>query len=285
MAHAVNSEEYPVFDASMRAALVISGLFHLAIFVFTVITLPFVMNTPPDVSTPISVEIVDIADIAQTNKVQAPTEKKEEPSEKPQPEKMESKPSPPPPVEESKPDVPAPAPLEKTKPPEEKEKPVEKKPPVKSQEKDDSKKKDFNSLLKNLAPDASQKTEPQKDIKDVLAGTTEDAQNLPLGERMTMTEMDALRHQLAGCWIVPTGAKYAENLAVEIRISVNPDRTVRNVSVVNQILYSTDSHYQAAADAAMRAVRNQKCSPLQLPPGKYTEWKEMVINFDPREML
>lgn len=284
MGVAIKHEESFFQDPSIRASLVLSGIFHLSVFLLSIVTFPLWMTKPADSIVPISVEIVDIADIAQTNKVYAP-EKKEEPIEQPS-KPIESKPSPPPPVEEEKPDVPIPAPLEKVKPPEEKPKPVEKKIPVKSKEKvDDKKPKDINSLLKNLAPEVAPKIEPQKDIKDVLAGTTSEAQNLPLGERMTMTEMGALNAQFRDCWNILSGAQNAEKIAVEIRLTVGPDRRVINAAIVDQLQYSTNSYYRAAADAALRAVRHQKCEVLNLPPNKYDQWKDMIFNFDPSKML
>ena len=41
----------------------------------------------------------------------------------------------------------------------------------------------------------------------------------------------------------------------------------------------------AAADSAVRAVRNPKCSPLELPADKYDQWKRIDFTFDPRDML
>jgi hypothetical protein len=286
MALAAQKNEFPVFDASMRGSFIAAGLFHLAVFLMTVVSLPFLISPPPDISTPISVEIVDISEITQTNKIAAPIEKPEEkPIEAPPPQ-LEIKPSPPPPQEEiPTPEPPKPVPLEKVKPPEEKVlQPAPKKPPVKTQEKKEEKKKDFNSLLKNLTPEAKKETKPQESLKDVLAAA-EETQTAPLGERMTMSEIDALKHQLAGCWNVLSGAKYAENIIVEVRVVVNPDRTVQQATIINQPLYTQDGYYRAAADAAIRALHHPRCSPLALPAGKYNEWKTTVIKFDPREML
>ena len=46
-----------------------------------------------------------------------------------------------------------------------------------------------------------------------------------------------------------------------------------------------DRYFQAAAEAARRAVLNVNCQPLQLPPDKYEIWKEIRFNFDPSKML
>ena len=41
--------------------------------------------------------------------------------------------------------------------------------------------------------------------------------------------------------------------------------------------------FTAAADSAVRAV--MLCQPYQLPPAKYALWRDMILNFDPREMF
>jgi hypothetical protein len=97
--------------------------------------------------------------------------------------------------------------------------------------------------------------------------------------------MDALRNQLAGCWSVPAGAKYAENLVVEVRIFVNPDRTVREAQILDRSRYNRDTAFRAAAESAVRAVYHPMCNPLRLPPDKYEQWKTIVVQFDPRKML
>ena len=38
----------------------------------------------------------------------------------------------------------------------------------------------------------------------------------------------------------------------------------------------------AAADSAVRAV--YQCQPYELPAEKYAVWRDMILNFDPRQM-
>ena len=40
--------------------------------------------------------------------------------------------------------------------------------------------------------------------------------------------------------------------------------------------------FQAAAESAVRAVF--ECQPYAMPPQKYDQWRDMVLNFDPRQM-
>jgi outer membrane biosynthesis protein TonB len=102
---------------------------------------------------------------------------------------------------------------------------------------------------------------------------------------LSRSEFDALRRQLSGCWNFPAGAKDSGTLIVEIRVVVNRDRTVREARIVDVARMRRDPYYRAAAESALRAVQNPRCSPLRLPPSKYRLWRNMTLEFDPREML
>ena len=141
--------------------------------------------------------------------------------------------------------------------------------------------KDFASLLKNLIPDKIEDT--QENIEEDK--TPEKEEIAPLAERLTISEIDALRYQLGQCWLVMSGARYAENLIIEVRVHINPDRTVREATILDKARYNRDSYFKAAADAALRALRNPNCSPLKLPENKYESWKSTIIRFDPSQML
>jgi len=103
--------------------------------------------------------------------------------------------------------------------------------------------------------------------------------------QLSRGELDALRRQLSGCWNFPAGAKHAGSLIVEIRVVVNRDRTVRTARIVDVSRMRQDAFYRSAAESALRAVLNPRCSPLLLPPTKYDLWRTMTLEFDPRKML
>jgi hypothetical protein len=267
-------------ENSMKGPLVRSFIFHAVIIALTTIGLPFVAKDPLVISTPISVEIVEIDKITQTNKVAKPTpapEKQEAPKKEAPPE---AKPEPPKMTEQAPPEPPKPAPVKKAEV--EKPKPTPKKPEPPKQEPE--KKKDFQTLLKNLTPAAPAVTETPAQAEPVEE-TTDTAPLALLSDRLTMSELDAFKHQIEPCWNIPAGAKFAEDLAVEVRVTMNRDMTVQSASILNQARYNRDSHFRAAADAALRALRNPRCSPLKLPPDKYDQWKTIVVRFDPSEML
>lgn len=108
-----------------------------------------------------------------------------------------------------------------------------------------------------------------------------------LDNRMTIGEIDALRRRIASCWSVPAGALGSENLAVRIRVFLAPDgQLARPPEVVNSPPASPElrRYFQVAAESAARAVR--RCAPYsELPPEKYSHWRDIELTFNPQEML
>ena len=47
--------------------------------------------------------------------------------------------------------------------------------------------------------------------------------------------------------------------------------------------YNNDPTYRAAADAAHRAIMNPRCQPWPLSSEKFTNWRTITFNFDPRD--
>ncbi|MEM1287057.1 MAG: cell envelope integrity protein TolA [Pseudomonadota bacterium] len=98
---------------------------------------------------------------------------------------------------------------------------------------------------------------------------------------LSESEMDALRRQIARCWNPPVGAVGAADLAVRVQMDLAEDGSLRGrAQVINA---SGNPTFQAAADSALRAVR--RCAPYSLPFEKYAAWQNVIVNFDPREML
>ena len=279
----------------MRFPFVISIFLH--IFVFLLITHGFRLSAdePMDIPPPINIEIVDIAEINQTKKIMEPVPKKDEP-EKEEPKK-ETKPKVPPkaiakpsaPVEPEQKKLAVPMPDEKAEKVEkaevEKEKPKNpiKKPKLKDTKpiKQETNDEPFKSVLKNLIGEQPFETKEEEQE----AENSEPTQVASLADRITISEMDALRKQLEGCWNVPIGARDADNLIVDVRISVNQDKTVRDVKIIDSSRYKSDSFFRAAADSAVRAVLSDQCNPLILPDDKYNQWKIITFRFNPKEMF
>lgn len=262
--------------------LIVSMLLHILLIVILWIGMPHFRRPLPEPIRLIPVEIAELAPITA-----APRQKDEPPPleppkpEPPKPEPPKPEPKPPEPVKPPEPPKPEPTPEHKPEPkPEPKPKPpVPKKEPPKQQDA-------LASVLKNVAKmknEQKQEKKPEPDKNTPPAPTPPQAP--AMSERLSMSEEDALRHQMAGCWNVPIGARDIETTSVEIYIEVGPDRVLKQAIVVDQARMRRDPFFRAVAESAMRALYNPHCSPLALPPEKYDQWKEMIMNFNPRDMF
>ena len=207
--------------------------------------------------------------------------KPEPPKPAPPPEsKPEPPPPPPPPPTPPKPEVKAEAP--KPEPPKPQPPPPKPTPPKKKE--DDAA---FDALLKNLAKhDPTQTPADQPPQKQVAAAQPTHASSqpiAPLGPQLTTSELDLVKQQIEACWNVPAGARDAKDLTPEFRVYMNPDGTVRTATQLNPDRNS-DPFFQAAADSALRALRNPHCQPLKLPLDKYDQWQTFTITFDPKDI-
>ncbi|WP_184262445.1 protein TolA [Rhodopseudomonas rhenobacensis] len=99
---------------------------------------------------------------------------------------------------------------------------------------------------------------------------------------LSQSELDALRARLTQLWNVQAGTERPEELIVDIRIRLTPER--RLAAPPEIVSRGSSPRYQAAADAAMRAVlQGQPYDMLQA--GTYDQWKDMIVTFDPRQMF
>jgi outer membrane biosynthesis protein TonB len=141
---------------------------------------------------------------------------------------------------------------------------------------------DFSSLLKNLTkqqpqPSAEAPIQPQPDQPDTASISALSSPQLSMGE------IDALRSQISGCWYIDPGHKGGEDMIVDVHVNLAPDGSVQHAQIEDTARMGTDAYYRAAAEAALRAV--YKCSPLNVPPGKYDTWKDLHLHFNPSGML
>jgi len=297
-AAATLKERWTEVPDGMKGPLIVSGIIHVVLVILAITGLPYFKQDPEPLMSAIPIEILPIAETRQTNKT--PLEAPPRPEEEIQTKPKDAKPLPPKVEEVKTPEPPKPPKAEKPKPkvkpvtpppPDEaalekvKEKPEEKKPPepVEAKEKAEEQNQDFSKLLKNLqdAPQPTDETLPESKEATPPAPAPVAQQ----AAEMTMNEYDALSQQLQNCWSIQAGARYAEDLVVKVRLTVSPDRHVMSATVVDTWRYSQDSYFRAAADAAIRAVNSPQCETLVLPPDKYEVWKDMVVTFDPRDML
>lgn len=153
--------------------------------------------------------------------------------------------------------------------------------------------RDFASVLEDVAakpviesePESPPDQAPQNPAIDPLeAALAADTDPSDADAQLSMLEIDAIRKQISDNWDLPAGAKDAQNMVVTLRIQLNPDGTVTNVEVVDGGRLNSDPFYRAMAESAQRAV--YRVGQIRnLRPASYATWRDMTINFDPREMF
>ena len=102
---------------------------------------------------------------------------------------------------------------------------------------------------------------------------------------LSLSEEDALKAQIFGCWSIPLGLPYNEDLLVRIKLNLKPDGSVINSEILDHARMNKPGQgfYKVLAESALRAIR--LCQPLRVPTTGYERWKEIQLNFDAREML
>lgn len=306
----------------MRNAVIASAFLHAGVLAATFFDWPFLRAAPPDLSPPIPVELVTVAEATHIpRKMPQPKKVKVEPDKTPQAKAQKTPPPPPPPPPEPvaeetpkpkpepKPEAkpePAPKPklalkeepkkvekAEKTPPKpapkkqsDVKPKPQQKKPrvPPNPESKDAFDPSKIAALLDKSVKEETPKTDENFEDRVRQALEVEPTNAPPSeNEQLTVNELDALRQRLARCWSIPAGAQEAENLVVKLHIWLNPDGTLaRPPEVVNN---EGSEYFRIAAESAQRAVYACQDAFSILPQEKYGTWRDIILNFDPKEML
>gem|GEM_PF-3072523 len=138
---------------------------------------------------------------------------------------------------------------------------------------------DAMSILKNL----QQSAKSTGNSKSAPAAA-QSGQGGTLSDQLTASELDRVRRQIESMWNVPGAIQNAHTIVVSIQIQINQDRTVRSARILNREKMN-DVTFRTMAESALRAVSHFKDRPLLLSPEKYSIWKEVTINFDPRDLL
>ena len=100
---------------------------------------------------------------------------------------------------------------------------------------------------------------------------------------LTLSQEDALRAQIFGCWSVPLGLPYDEDLLVRIKLQLKQDGTIMKSEILDhqRMNMPGQKFYKVLAESALRAVR--LCQPLKVPPTGYDKWKNLQLNFNPTD--
>ena len=143
----------------------------------------------------------------------------------------------------------------------------------------------MDSILKSIEKikkDSQNQIDEKKD--DEKIEDKEETKEVRLGEKLTISEKDAIRRQFYRCWIVPAGAKDLKDLIVSIKIKLNDEGEVINTKLLTDRKLN-NPFFRAASESAMRAVNHPECKKLQVPKKKYETWKEIILDFDPSQSL
>ncbi len=266
----------------MSRGLLLSFLFHTIIIYLTMLTLPFMMREPIELPPIVSVELIEIKD--KTYIPYAPKARKIIEKVKEENKRVVSEQAPPSAKAKEKPDrIPMPEDKKETKELiKKKQNPEEIKPQIRqSSEFEKEELFDTNEIAALIDKAKEEQAETQRK-KDEL---TQSSVKNSFAQGLSLSEEDALRAQIFGCWSVPLGLPYDKDLLVRIKLKLKPDGRILKSEILDHARMNTpgQSFYKILAESALRAVRI--CQPLKVPPTGYERWKELQLNFDPTEML
>ena len=268
----------------MYRHIAISSAFHLFIIVVATLSLPFLAKAPINLPPIVSIELIQITD--KTNIPFAPKAKKIiEKVKKKEEERIVSEQAPPKKVKKEKPDA-VPLPDEKI----EKVKKIEEK--KQNPEKIDTEVKQVSEFEKKELFDPNSIAALIDKSKEDFAETTNKTKKITQSQdknaefnKLSLSEEDALKAQIFGCWSIPLGLPYNENLLVRIKLKLKPDGSVIKTEILDHARMNKPGQgfYKVLAESALRAI--QLCQPLRVPTTGYERWKDLQLNFDAREML
>ncbi len=268
----------------MTRSILLSIIFHSAMIVLTALSLPFMMRAPVDLPPILSVELIQITDktsipfAAKAAKILEEIKKKEE-------ERIVSQQAPPSEKKKEKPDrIPLPEDLDKEKKQivKKKQNPEEVKEEIRQAsefEKDEL--FDPNQIAALIDKSKEETAKTLKKNKKL----TQSSVRTSFATGLTLSQEDALKAQIFGCWSLPLGLPYHKNLLVRIKLKLKPDGTVLRTEILDHARMNKPGQgfYKVLAESALRAVRI--CQPLRVPPTGYEKWKDLQLNFDANEML
>jgi colicin import membrane protein len=193
------------------------------------------------------------------------------------------------PKPDNKPDPKQAAKPDKPKPPEYKpdqiadllKKDADKKPP----KPDDNSAQNSPKFGANQVAQLLDKRDPRRELaaaESLNDTATLGAANGAPGAQLSQSEIDALRAALNQCWNPPPGVDAASKIHVALRVLLKPDGSLAQPPVV--VEGSVSPLGPALAESAKRAVLS--CQPFtMLKPEHYDQWKDLTLDFDPKQML
>jgi len=263
--------------------VIISFGLHSLLVIITAMSLPFLAKKPIDLPPIVSVELIQITD--KTNIPFAPKAKKIIEKVKVKEKKLVSEQAPPKKIKKQKPDA-VPLPDEKIekikKIKDEKQNPEKIETEIKQISEFEKKELfDTNNIAALIDKSIVESAETNKKLDKI---TQEQDKEMDFGG-LTLSEEDALKAQIFGCWSIPLGLPFDENLLVRIKLQLKPDGSIIKTEILDHARMNKpgQAFYKVLAESALRAIK--LCQPLRVPSAGYERWKNMQLNFDAREML
>tara|TARA_B100000686_G_C16741115_1_gene946646 strand:- start:488 stop:1297 length:810 start_codon:yes stop_codon:yes gene_type:complete len=267
----------------MNRSIFLSVIFHTAMIVITTLSLPFMMRTPVDLPPILSVDLIQITDktsipfAAKASEILEKIKKEEK--------RLVSEQAPPSEKKKEKPErIPLPDDLDKEKKKlvKKKQNPEEVKEQIRQASEFEKKELfDPNQIAALIDKSKEQTAETLKKNNKLTQSNVKTS----FVSGLTLSEEDALKAQIFGCWSLPLGLPYQENLLVRIKLKLKPDGTVLRSEILDHARMNKPGQgfYKVLAESALRAIRI--CQPLRVPPTGYDRWKDLQLNFDANEML
>jgi len=252
--------------------------------ILTALSLPFMLRAPIDLPPILSVELIQITDktsIPFAAKAKKTLEKIKKEEEK----RLVSQQAPPSEKKKEKPDrIPMPEDLnkEKKKIVKKKQNPEEVKEQVRQTSEFEKKELfDPNQIAALIDKSKEETAETLKKNEKLTQSSVKDS----FTNALTLSQEDALKAQIFGCWSLPLGLPYQKNLLVRVKLKLKPDGTVLKSEILDHARMNQPGQgfYKVLAESALRAIRI--CQPLRVPPTGYEKWKDLQLNFDANEML
>ena len=240
------------------------------------------IRQPVDLPPIISVELIQISD--KTNIPYAPKARKVIEKVKEEEKRVVSEQAPPAAKEKEKPDrIPLPKKQdEKKELVQKKQNPEEVKPEIRQASEFEKKEIiDTNQIAALIDKPKEETAKVEKKDNKLTQSSVKNS----FATGLTLSEEDALRAQIFGCWTVPLGLPYDDDLLVRIKLELKQDGTISRSEILDHERMNRPGQkfYKVLAESALRAVRI--CQPLKVPTTGYEKWKNIQLNFNPTEML
>lgn len=143
---------------------------------------------------------------------------------------------------------------------------------------------DISKLL-NSKEQAQSSGSTGREVNRVASLGTQTGTAQRMNPNMRSQLIGIIKEQLERCWVVPVALQGSQRPPVpSVRVALKQDGTLASQpSVINT---SVDPLFRVAADSALTATR--RCTPLRIPAQFapfYNDWRDVVVNFDARDVL